>query len=82
MRPHEATCETAPDWLAIAHLVMELGRLAQSGQPSLVKIDELREHGKIYTVKLDGPANESGSDLMVLMRAAARFHDDSAIARQ
>jgi len=42
----------------IARLVMELGRLARSGQPSLVKIDGLREHGKIYTVVLDGPENQ------------------------
>lgn len=41
--------------------MLELGRLAQSGQPSLVKIDGLREHGKIYTVMLDGPAEEGPS---------------------
>jgi hypothetical protein len=44
--------------------------------------------GGMYQVSMGGPLfgagyfNESGSDLLALMRAAARFHDDSAIARQ
>ncbi|MGE7139243.1 hypothetical protein ACQKIE_16575 [Luteibacter sp. NPDC031894] len=45
-------------WLLVAGHVDKLMALAgMVGMPSLVKIDGLREDGRIYTVLLDGTAD-------------------------
>ncbi|NII52786.1 hypothetical protein [Luteibacter sp. SG786] len=56
-----------PYWLRVARLVLQLAELGHRGRSSLLKMDGLRQRGRIYTVLIDGDPD-----------SAPAFREDSA----